>query len=52
MRLYQPTAMAPATDQPPGGFPVCTVHGADDGVDVAQRTPAAVCGEPPTWYWW
>lgn len=36
---HQPVAIAPATLQPPGGFPVATVHGALDGVDVAQRTP-------------
>ena len=48
---HHPTIAAPATLHPPGGLPVCTVHGAAEGVEVAQRTPAATAMEslPPTW---
>ena len=49
---HQPSAIDPATLQPPGGLPVWTTHGALDFGPVCVRTPAAtVPATPPTCSW-
>ena len=48
--LHHPSAIEPATHQPPGGAPVCVVHGTGLGVDVAVFTPALPRPMlPPIW---